>query len=401
MTEQTIGAAAVSRDPGTPPRVNGRALVTTYYAAFTALGLFSGALGPTLPGLAEQTRSTLGQISNIIMAHGLGYIIGSLVAGRVYDRTAGHRVMAISLVVMSAALFLVPVLPQLWLLAAVILIMAVAEGFLDVGGNALLVWAFREKVAPAMQGLHLFFGVGALIAPIIVAQVIMLESGIRWTYWLLAPLMWPAIVMLSRLRSPEPPPVEDTITGRVDYRTVALIALFQFFSVGAEGAFFNWIFTYGIMAGQLSKTMGAYLTSTFWIAFTLSRLVGVAVSTRWTPSRMVLTYLPLAMAGLALILLLPPLGPALWIGTFMVGAGIGPLFASIFALTERVTRVTGQVTGIIFVGGSLGMMCLPWIIGQLIEPVGPQAIILCVLASLSLALATVAVILVRRRRAAG
>ena len=391
MTEHASGA---------PTPAGGRALVATYYTAFTALGLFAGALGPTLPGLAEQTRSTLGQISAIITAHGLGYIVGSLIAGRTYDRTAGHRVMAISLAVMMLALFSVPMLPRLWLLAAVILTMAIAEGFLDVGGNTLLVWAFREKVAPAMQGLHLFFSVGALIAPLIVAQVIMRDNAIRWTYWLLVPLMWPAVVMLSRLKSPEAPPAEDTVTGRVDYRTVALIALFQFFNVGSEIGFFSWIYTYGVTAGQLSKTMGAYLTSAFWIAFSLSQLLGVAVSTRWTPSRMVLTYLPVALAGLALILLLPPAGPALWIGTAMVGAGIGPLFASMVSLTGRVTRVTGQVTSLLFVGGSLGMMTMPWVIGQLIEPVGPRAIPACIFVTLSLALATATLILVRRKNQA-
>ena len=34
-----------------------------YYVAFVVLGLSTAALGPTLPGLAEQTRSTLSQVS--------------------------------------------------------------------------------------------------------------------------------------------------------------------------------------------------------------------------------------------------------------------------------------------------------------------------------------------------
>ena len=79
---------------------------------------------------------------------------------------------------------------------------------------------------------------------------------------------------------------------------------------------------------------------------------------------------------------------------------LGPLFASMVSLTERVTRVTGQVTSFLFVGGSLGMMTVPWVIGQLIEPVGPQAIPACLLVTLSLALATVTVILVRRKNQA-
>ena len=48
--------------------------------------------------------------------------------------------------------------------------MGVAEGALDVGGNTLLIWVHRHKVGPFMNGLHFFFGAGAFLSPIIIAQ---------------------------------------------------------------------------------------------------------------------------------------------------------------------------------------------------------------------------------------
>jgi fucose permease len=44
--------------------------------------------------------------------------------------------------------------------------------------------------------------------------------------------------------------------------------------------------------------------------------------------------------------------------------------------------ITGQITGAFLVAASVGGMSLPWIIGQLFEPVGPQVAILAILAAL-------------------
>jgi nitrate/nitrite transporter NarK len=35
-------------------------------------------------------------------------------------------------------------------------------------------------------------------------------------------------------------------------------------------------------------------------------------------------------------------------------------------------KMTGQVTGLFFVGAGLGGMFLPWLIGQLFEEIGPR-----------------------------
>ena len=141
-----------------------------YYAAFIALGLFAASMGPTLPGLARHTGSRLSEISFLFSARSLGYLLGSLLSGRLYDRAPGHQVITGVLILMAVMMVLVPLIPLLWLLVAVLLVLGAAEGALDVGGNTLLVWLYRDKVVPFMNALHFFFGVGAFISPIVVAQ---------------------------------------------------------------------------------------------------------------------------------------------------------------------------------------------------------------------------------------
>jgi hypothetical protein len=58
------------------------------------------------------------------------------------------------------------------------------------------------------------------------------------------------------------------------------------------------------------------------------------------------------------------------------------------SLAESRMHITGQVTSWFFVGGSSGSMALPWLIGQLFEPVGPRVVMVAILITMSLAMAT-------------
>ena len=180
-----------------------RLLQTTgYYASFIALGLVSASLGPTLPGLAKNTGSPLSGISILFAARSSGYLAGSLVGGRLYDRIPGHPVMSGGLLVMAAMMGAAPLLPQLGVLAGAIFVLGMAEGALDVGGNTLLVWVHQDKVGPFMNGLHFFFGFGAFLSPLIIAWAMPADGDIARAYWTLALLQAPAALWLLRFPSP-------------------------------------------------------------------------------------------------------------------------------------------------------------------------------------------------------
>jgi len=250
-----------------------------YCVAFVALGLVMASLGPTLTGLAEHTRTHLSEISVLFTARALGYLIGSFQGGRLYDRVPGHPVMAAGLLVMAATMALVPAISWLWLLAAVLLVLGAAEGTVDVGGNTLLVWVHGHQVGPFMNGLHFFFGLGAFLAPIIVAQAVLVSGDIAWAYWALALLVLPVTAWLLRLPSPagqvnrpsteitaQPAlPLERLPSGnsRQIGRTArgrplaALIVSFFFLYAGAEASFGGWIFSYAVAMDLSSEAAAA------------------------------------------------------------------------------------------------------------------------------------------------
>src|SRR5262245_17969358 len=142
-----------------------------YSLAFVALGLGSGSLGPTLPALAAQTNAEMRQISNLFLARSFGTMIGSWMIGRFYDRIAGHPLLASSLLAAAAALALVPSAPQLPALLALTVFIGIALASINVGGNALIVLVHGERVSPFISQLHFAFGLGGLLAPMLVAQL--------------------------------------------------------------------------------------------------------------------------------------------------------------------------------------------------------------------------------------
>jgi FHS family Na+ dependent glucose MFS transporter 1 len=393
---------------------------TGYYVTFVALGLAGAALGPTLPGLAEHTQTQLSEISLLFTGNALGYLFGSFLGGRLYDRGPGHPVMAAALIVLAAMLGLVPLISLLWPLFAAFLILGMAQGTVDVGGNTLLVWVHRDKVGPFMNGLHFFFGLGAFLSPIIIAQTVSMTEDIIWAYWALAALMLPVVVWLLRLPSPlsqeasqngpamgdsPTPPSELATPGqagptapsgdglrRTNHRLVALMAIFFFFHVGAEASFGGWIFTYAVALHLSGEMTAAYLTSAFWGALTLGRLLAIPIAVRLRPSAVLLSNLVGCLASLGVILLWPSSPAAMWLGTLGMGLSIASMFPTGISLAERRMPITGQVTGWILVGASAGIMCLPWIIGQLFESIGPQVAMFIIMIDIILALGIFVVI---------
>jgi FHS family Na+ dependent glucose MFS transporter 1 len=387
--------------PVTPPAARRVERLDTigYFAAFVALGLASAALGPSLPGLAEHTRSRMAEISILFVARSSGYLGGSLLGGRLYDRIPGHPVMGAALALMAGTLGLAPLLASRWLLVAVILLLGLAEGALDVGGNTLLVWIHRDRVGPLMNGLHFCFGLGAFLSPLIVGRSLLWAGDITPAFWVLALLQVPAALWVLRLPSPVGgAAARGEAGGRANWRLVALIVLFFFFYTGAEVAFGGWIFSYAVALGLSSDAVAAYLTSAFWGGLTVGRLLAIPLAVRFPPGSLLLADCTGCLASLAVMLLAPHSLPAAFLGTCGAGLCMASIFPSALALAQGRVRITGQTTGWFFVGASAGGMSLPWLIGQFFDSVGPRMTMVILFADMAAAVGVLGILTFRSAR---
>ncbi|MCP4397160.1 MAG: MFS transporter [bacterium] len=359
----------------------------SYCVGFLAFGMVAALLGPTLSRLAQNTHSPLNQVSFLFTARSVGYMLGAFALGGLYDRYPGHPLLAGGLCIMALTTALTPVVPLLWLLALTIFLTGIGESMVEVGNNTLIVWVVeRKQIGSYMNILHFFFGAGAFISPVIVAKSLELTDNIRWAYWIVAGLMLPAVFWILSQKSPQ---IQGVSTGgaveRIDYMLVGLICLLFWLYVGAEIGFGGWIHTYAVKQGLSNESSAAYLTSAFWGALTVGRLLAVPLAARLRP----LTVLLLDFLGCILSILLLLLSDSLagvWIGTIGFGLSMASFFPTMLAFAERRIRISGRITSWFGIGAALGAMTLPLLIGQLIEPFGLKAIMAAILVDLLAAL---------------
>jgi fucose permease len=363
-----------------------------YALAFVTLGLGLGVFGPTLPALAAQTQVEMKQISNLFVARSLGTILGSWLLGKWYDRVVGHPLLAVSLIGLVVGLALMPVVTSIWVMIALSGFLGIVCASINVGGNALIVLVHGQRVRPFMSALHFSFGLGGLVAPLIVAQFAHRVDSLQITYRSLALLCLPPALLA--LFSPSPALVSnssETGKGRAPGVILPLLVLFFFLEIGAESSVMVWLFSYAVRQGARTGT-ATYMNSAFWAAFTFSRLATIWLSIHFRAATIVI----LSLCALILIavgmLALPATPAVLWLGSIGLGLAIGPIFPNIFGFAQRLFTLNGRVTGWLLVGSAAAGMFWPRLVGQFFGSFGPQIMMWTILVDILGALAIMAIL---------
>lgn len=358
-----------------------------YYWLIFCMGMNMAVLGPTLPTLAAQTQARLGDMGQLFLFGAIGGALGTLFGGRLFDRLRGHVVLGVAQIVSGLLMLFIPFMPALSWLLAVVAIKGVLDGLVNNGANTLLVWTHREKVSPYMNGLHFCFGLGAFLAPLFVAQVVDIPGAYRWVYMSLAALtVLAGLRMVTMAGSPQAAHPAEIAPGAaparpIPYSVVLMAALFLFFYVGAEIAFGNWVYTYAVELKLALAVQAAYLTSGFWLAFTVGRLLSVPLAIRFAPRQIITVALLGCVFFMGLVFVFADSVAVLWLAALGVGFCMAPVYPSGFTLAVQGLKLTARASSVILLGDSLGGMILPWLVGQVLEATGPRAMVYLVLGS--------------------
>ena len=355
-----------------------------YYLSFIILGLTTAITGPSLLTLGEHTSSGYESISLIFIFGSSGYIIGSYLGGRAYDRIPAHKLIVVTLLLLGIATALIPISRSLEILFFAMFLGGLASGIIDVGGNILIMWLHGRKAGPFLNGLHFFFGVGSLIAPFLLGQILPKTGDVLWAYLVFSILCLPTAIWLWFL--PDPPRQINTegedLSAPFPIVPVALIVLLFLLYVGLELGFGHWIYTYTVTLELGTITSAANLNGFFWGSFTLGRLLGVWVSTRLRSQTILYLDILGCAISMAIIMLWKESSLALWIGTIGLGISMASVFPTFIILAGERMQITGTITGWFLVGSGAGGMLLPWLLGQIFARTGPQAMTTVLLTAL-------------------
>jgi FHS family Na+ dependent glucose MFS transporter 1 len=243
----------------------------------------------------------------------------------------------------------------------------------DVTCNTVVLWI--HKGGPVMNALHLCFGIGATLAPVLVGRSLAWTHGIRAGYLVVAGAMVVLGAMALTRPSPRNPHMDAGRGLPPGKGRLVLIGVAFFISyVGVELGFAGWIFDYGVARGLNRVGQASWLGTGFLAAFTVGRLLSIPVAGRVVPRLVLAADVVACLAGLTILLAGGRNLGAMWVGTIVFGLGTASMFPTMLSLAEPHIPSTSAVTSAFLVGAALGSMFVPWIIGALIDRTGASAL---------------------------
>ena len=339
-----------------------------YFGVFLVVGLSFGLVGPSISLLAEQTNASLASIGIVLVTYGFGYVLGTQIFARGYDRGYGNRLIGCALLIAASSFALVPFISMRIVLAIVFLMFGTAVSTSDVGCNTLIVWELKDRVGPRLALMHTMFGVGAILSPLIVRASDEIRGDAAIAYWVASAAIATVATVVLLHRAPLDPHLEKRETEvDISKKQIALIVMFFLAYVALEVVFVTWIYTYGIKTG-LSKNESAILTSTYWIGFMLGRFATVFLARK---SHGILFIQLGALLNIAACLVLYLQIDSLLLPCAIIyGIAAAPQFPLMFGFIGNRTSLSGKRTARIVGTAGVSSTTLPWLAGQFLERVG-------------------------------
>lgn len=365
--------------------------------AFVYVGVCLSIAGPALAHLRERSGVGIGVSGLLIGGQSLGYIIGSLVAGRFYDHGHGHEVMVRAGAAGTLAIAALTVVDQFWAMVALFILIGMAGAAMDVGGNTLVVWSRPpERVGASLNALHLCFGIGALATPIAVAASIDVLGSLGLIAVSTAVVL---VVVTWRLHGTQVPvrrrATHHDLDAASSARALAIVCVFFVFYVGAEITLAGWLHTYGEQIGLGDEEAASLLVSTFWAGFVTGRVVAVRIARRMASSTMLVGSCVLSTISTVALGLGDGSATVVWVLTAATGCFLGPQFATMMAYGDERLRLSGASTSRFVAAAGLGGLVIPVVAGWQLESRGadalPWTVAAACAASLLLAIALVSV----------
>jgi fucose permease len=254
-------------------------------------------------------------------------------------------------------------------------------GIIETGFNVFITALPRHTTL--LNYLHAFYGVGALVGPLIASAILALAWGWNSFYLFMLGLSLPLLLGLSTFfRSPvsESLTQEGEATGKENVLSTTLklpivwfAAIFLLVYVGVEVSLGNWTYSFLLEARQQGTVAAGWIVSGFWLGLTLGRFILQKLAERLGFGTKVLMYACLAGLGIGLVLVwLVPLGAMAAVGFCFIGFSLAPIYPLTVSIAPKLVpaRLAASAIGLLVSVSIIGLALFPWIAGILAQFIG-------------------------------
>lgn len=350
--------------------------------ATLAVGMTISIVGPSLPDLAARTGVSLSVIGGLVSAIFFGAVPSQLTSGPLADRYGPRPALTVGFSLMMLGLLGVSTQTNLAAVLGAAALTGLGNGLIAVSVFVLVVKTFPERSASALSFVNMFFGVGAILGPLIASAMVRLTGSTIPAFGAVIAILAVELVLLLLVGA------HGEIARRTggDGRPVAgsasiwMLAILVLLYAGTENGITAWSSTTVAIGTGTERASAALVTSAFWVALTSGRLTLVLFGSRLEPERILTLCLAAASIG-GLLLVAVQTNLVLSGAAFVViGFAFGPIFPTSLSIVGRLfPESMGTATSIVVASASAGSILIPWAQGVLLDRGGAGASVLLIL----------------------
>lgn len=349
--------------------VQPRLLTALCYAAMMCLAIginllpvFLTSIGASFGEGSVLSREELGRLGAAAFG---GLVVGILVTGPLADRFGGKPFVLLANVLTVLGLMGMAASPTFSMLLAMVFVVGLGAGMLDMILSPVVAALNPERRTAAMNWLHSYYPVGAVVTILIGTVALAFDVGWRAVCWLVIVLPLGLVLAFLPMRFP------DMVTdrGRTSMRNLCakpwfLVALAAIFLGGAtELGMAQWLPAYAETTLGFSPTMAGVGLLLFSIAMALGRMVVGAMEARAN------AYLVLIVgSSLSVVLFLlgsflenPLLALTACVAAGFTGSSLWPTMLAVAA--DRAPDGGASMFAALAAFGNAGGILMPWVIG--------------------------------------
>jgi len=346
----------------TGERVNlTRAALVAIAAIFFLMGVVGSAYGPLLEQLSRRFDVSLAVAGGVLSTHFSGALVGVLVSMRVLQRVSSRRFMLGAITCLGIGCVGVALAPSWPAFLASVFVLGIGWGALDIGCNQLVAHSEGVRRTAILNALNGTFAVGAVAGPILVSTVG--RTHLALLYGGAAAVafgLWPLVSGVSGRLPFTPSKTADSSAFLLGIFMVGF-ALY----VGMEAGIGGWMPSHLESVG-VQSVAAATLTSGFWLALAVGRMLAALVPARMPESAIVIT--GSAVAAVALLsALIPSAAPIAFI---VAGLAIAPIFPTGIVWLAKLRPGDARATSWLFPASMVGGAIIPGGIGAVIARFG-------------------------------
>lgn len=352
------------------------------YLAFISLGLPDSLLGSSWPLMNKEFAVPVGNAGYVSVIISAGTIVSSLLSHRLIRRFGTGRVTVVSVAMTAVALLGFSVSPTFWGLIACAVPLGLGAGAVDSGLNEFVAEHYAAK---HMNWLHCFWGLGAMLGPILLSTLTRTGNSWRSGYlsisvvqFALVGLLVFSLPMWRRFETPGMQGQEEEKQAgrerglfaplRVRNAGFAMLTFFLYTSI--ESSVMLWGASYLVKTKSVLPESAAGWVSLFFLGITAGRALSGFASVKLNNETLIRIGVLLLLGGLTLMLLpLPPLFTI--VGFVLIGSGLAPIFPSMLHQTPvYFGKENAQATmGLQMACAYTGTTLMPPLFGQLFSRV--------------------------------